>query len=353
MQLTEKDQELLAEKGITKEKVRSQVDIFKEGIPFVDLENAALIGNGISKFTAKEQKTLINTFEISMDKLSILKFVPASGAASRMFKSLFNFLDVYEPSKESLEDYIGRTDDSDIRVFSQGLKNFSFYDLVQERIKGKAVNKDEEIYFFVKEMMLEGGLNYGFYPKGLLPFHNYGDHSATPFEEHLREGANYAKMGDTANLHFTISEQHMKMFSAQYKEVNPRLSKETETSFNIGYSYQKSSTDTVAVDLENNLFRNSDGSLLFRPGGHGALIENLNEEEADIIFIKNIDNVVVPEAQEELANSKKMLAGLLLNVQEKAFEYAKLLDENNLSAQLMTEIKSFLENELNVRFIDK
>jgi uncharacterized protein DUF4301 len=353
MQLTEKDQELLAEKGITKEKVRNQVDIFKEGIPFVDLENAAVVGNGIGKFTAREQKALINTFEGSMNKLSILKFVPASGAASRMFKSLFNFLDVYDPSKESLEDYIDRTDDSDIRLFSQGLKNFSFHDLVQERIKGKAVNKDEEIYLFVKEMMLEGGLNYGFYPKGLLPFHNYGDHSATPFEEHLREGANYAKMGDETNLHFTISEQHMKMFSAQYKEVNPRLSKETGTLFNIGYSYQKSSTDTVAVDLENNLFRNSDGSLLFRPGGHGALIENLNEEEADIIFIKNIDNVVVPDAQEELANSKKMLAGLLLNVQEKAFEYAKLLDENNLSAQLMTEIKSFLENELNVRFIDK
>jgi len=353
IQLTDNDLEQIAGKGIAKEKVRNQIEIFKDGIPFVNLVNAAIVGEGISKFTGLEQRSLINTFDQRKEKLSLLKFVPASGAASRMFKALFNFLDTYSPSKESLSAYVERTGDKDILTFSKGLKRFPFYDLVQKRIKGKTSNKDEEIYLFVKEMMSENALNYGFYPKGLLPFHNYGDHSATPFEEHLKEASDYAKVGDEANLHFTISEQHIRMFTKEYAAINDRLSKETKTVFNVGYSYQKASTDTIAVDMDNNPFRNSDDSLLFRPGGHGALIENLDEEDADIIFIKNIDNVVVPKDQDELAKSKKVLAGLLLKVQEKAFKYAGKIDADNLTADVMIEIKEFLENDLNVRFVDK
>ncbi|MBT8298291.1 MAG: DUF4301 family protein [Maribacter sp.] len=352
IQLTEKDLQQIATKGIAKEKVRSQIEIFEDGIPFVNLVNAAVVGEGISKFTVREQKSLITKFEGSKENLTLLKFVPASGAASRMFKALFNFLDSYDPSKESLKKYFERTNDTDLQVFSTGLKDFPFYDIVQERIKGKFSNKDEELYLFVKEMMSEEALNYGFYPKGLLPFHNYGDHSATPYEEHLKEASNYARVGDEANLHFTISEQHIRMFTKEYGAIKDRLSKATETNFNVGYSYQKASTDTIAVDMDNNPFRNSDDSLLFRPGGHGALIENLNEEEADVIFIKNIDNVVVPNAQDELTKSKKMLAGLLLKVQEKAFKYAQILEDNKLSADVMVEIKEFLENELNVRFVN-
>jgi len=353
IQLTENDFKQIASKGIAKEKVRNQIEIFKEGIPYVNLVKAAIVGKGISKFTVREQKSLIKKFEESNEQLSLLKFVPASGAASRMFKALFNFLDAYDPSEEKIEAYVKRTKDKDIEVFSKGYIHLPFYGLVQERIKGKASNKDEKLYLFVKEMMSEDALNYGFYPKGLLPFHNYGDHTATPFEEHLKEASNYAKVGEEANLHFTISEQHMSMFRKEYSTINERLSRETKTVFNIGYSYQKASTDTIAVDMDNNPFRNKDGSLLFRPGGHGALIENLDEEEADIIFIKNIDNVVVPNAQEELTKNKKMLAGLLLKVQEKAFKYARKIEADELTADIMVEIKEFLENELNVRFIDK
>lgn len=353
MQLTEDDLKQIAAKGIKKEKVRNQVEIFKEGIPFVNLVNAAVVGEGISKFTVREQKSLITKYEGLKSQLTLLKFVPASGAASRMFKALFSFLDEFDPAKETFEEYFERTGDKDLQAFSEKIEYFPFYELVRDHIKGLATNESEALYLFVKEMMSEDALNYGFYPKGLLPFHNYGDHSATPFEEHLKEASDYAKNGDEANLHFTISEQHIKMFTKEYGAIYDRLAKETKTVFNIGYSYQKASTDTIAVDNENNPFRNSDGSLLFRPGGHGALIENLNEEDADIIFIKNIDNVVVPEAQEELAKSKKVLAGLLLKVQEKAFKFAKLLDDNKLSADVMLEIKEFLEKDLNVRFIDK
>src|SRR5690606_21413151 len=170
---------------------------------------------------------------------------------------------------------------------------FPFYQMLRDRIAGQPKSKDEEIFLLVKEMLSEQKLNYGFYPKGLLPFHNYGEYLASPFEEHLKEASLYAKGKDTAQLHFTISEQHGKMFNQEFNAVKERVSHATTTSFKVGYSFQKGSTDTIAVDMDNALFRNNDGSLLFRPGGHGALIENLNDVEADVIFIKNIDNVVV------------------------------------------------------------
>ncbi|PCJ95445.1 MAG: NAD metabolism ATPase/kinase [Flavobacteriaceae bacterium] len=342
----------LLSKGISKEKVLQQVVTFKEGIPFVRLEKAAVISEGISKFSKTEEEELIQKFEASLEGLSLLKFVPASGAASRMFKALFNFLETYDPSNEMLDAYIKRTGDKDIETFFDGYKNFAFYDLIQNSIKGKGASKDEEQYFFVKKMMLEDGYNYGFYPKGLLPFHNYGEYSATPFEEHLKEASAYAKADGVANLHFTISEQHGKMFNEEFNKVGQRVSQSTETSFKVGYSFQKPSTDTIAVTMDNEFFRNSDSSLLFRPGGHGALIENLDEQDADIIFIKNIDNVVVPEFAKEVGKSKKVLAGLLVEVQQQAFSYAALLDMVEITAEQLNAIKDFLENDLNVRFSD-
>lgn len=352
MTLTENDLLILSKKGISEKKVNEQIESFKEGIPFVQLVNAATVGKGLSKFTVEEEKQLINKFDSSQKELSLLKFVPASGAASRMFKALFNFLDTYNPAEESLESYFERTNDLALKAFSEGLTDFSFYGIVSKRISGKAASKDEEIYLFVKEMMSEEALNYGFYPKGLLPFHNYGDHTATPFEEHLKEASVYSKSGDTAELHFTISEQHGEMFNTEFATIKERVSAATQTSFKVSYSYQKPSTDTIAVDMQNEPFRNDDGSVLFRPGGHGALIENLNEQDADVIFIKNIDNVTVPRFAGEVADSKKVLAGVLLKAQEKAFAYAKLLDTDGLTSDQLIEIKGFLENELNVRFSD-
>jgi len=283
----------LSNKGITQEKVLKQIEIFKEGIPFVKLEDAAIIGNGITKFTTAEESNLIKIFEAGIDTKLLLKFVPASGAASRMFKATFNFLENYNPTEKDLEDYIAGKEDKAIEIFSNGLKQFPFYNDIQERISGKFTSVNDEVYLFVKEMLSADKLNYGFFPKGLLPFHKYNNHEATPFEEHLKEAALYAKTEDEAALHFTISKQHNKMFNEEFSKIKERVSEETNTSFKVDYSYQKSTTDTIAVTLENELFRNTDGSLLFRPGGHGALIENLNEQNADIIFIKNIDNVVL------------------------------------------------------------
>jgi hypothetical protein len=350
IQLTENDEKQLREKGISKEKVIDQVNTFKEGIPFVQLKNAAVIGNGILKFTEAEEKELIKLYDSKLEDLDILKFVPASGAASRMFKALFNFLEVYNPEEETLEAYFERTNDKDLKVFSEGLERLPFYKKVIERLQKHNGSTGKKVHRFVSELMGENALNYGFYPKGLLPFHDYKDVAATPFEEHLKEGALYASSNGKAKLHFTVSEQHEEMFKDEFTHAGPRVSKDTGLEYEIAYSFQKSSTDTLAVDMDNKPFRNDDGTVLFRPGGHGALIENLNDQDADIIFIKNIDNVAVMKDAKAVADSKKVLAGILLKVQQKAFDYAEQLDRGDLSDSNISKIKAFLKEHLNVRF---
>ncbi len=349
--ITEADLKQLEGKGISKEKMASQIETFKEGIPFIHLKETATTGNGISKFTLEEQNERIAFFEGNKAELSLLKFVPASGAASRMFKAMFNFVDSYNPSEESLAAYLERTGDTAAEQFVKGMKRFPFYAEIHSRITGKYNSEGEKAFLFVETMLSETGLNYGFYPKGLLPFHNYTEGSATPFEEHLKEAALYTKTNGKAQLHFTISVQHDTMFKEEEAQASPKISKTTSTQFQVSYSNQKPSTDTLAVTMENRPFRNSDGTLLFRPGGHGALIENLDDQEADIIFIKNIDNVVVDKDLEEVARNKKMLAGVLLQVQTKAFEYARALEGEDITPELLQTAKTFLEHELNVRFL--
>lgn len=350
MNFTEQDLNQLNEKGISKEKVKEQLAIFKEGIPFVTLEKAAVIGEGISRFSEAEQKDLVAYFKDNCQSHSLLKFVPASGAASRMFKAIFNFIEAYQPKKESISDYIERTDDKAVAQFVAELENFPFYNLIINRIGNTDVSEGEKAHLFAKEMLLEEGLNYGFFPKGLLPFHNYTKNAATPFEEHLKEAALYAKTKGKANLHFTISEQHNSMFKIEEEKASPKISDNTNTSFNISYSNQKPSTDTIAVNMDNTPFRNADGSILFRPGGHGALIENLNDQDADIIFIKNIDNVVVDENLDAVSNSKKMLAGLVMKIQSQVFEYAKAIELKEITEDELIIIKNYLRDTLNAQF---
>lgn len=346
VEMDSKDLEQLASKGISREKVVRQVETFKKGIPHIQLFRTAVVGQGILRFDPKEQRELIDYFEARANRLDLLKFVPASGAASRMFQSLFNFLEAYDPQRESIASYVVRSGDKAIQRFVEQIDNFPFYGSIMQRIKGRARTKDGEIYLFIQEMLMEKGLDYGSYPKGLLPFHNYGGQIATPFEEHLKEAALYASARGKARLHFTVSEQHEQMFREEEQRAVPKISAESGIQYEITYSNQKGSTDTLAVDLENKPFRNGDGSLLFRPGGHGALIENLNEQDADIIFIKNIDNVVIDTNLEEVANSKKMLAGVLKKVQDKAFGYAKLLERGPVTPELAEEIRIFMEKSL-------
>jgi len=347
MELTKKDKEQLAAKGISAKKVAAQIETFIEGIPFVDLKRAAVVGDGIYRFSQEEEQELVAKYNENSKQLDVLKFVPASGAASRMFKALFHFLDAYNPKDETLETYIERTKDKDIKVFADGLEKLPFYADVKSRLKMNNDSKGEEVHAFVAALLDENALNYGFYPKGLLPFHQYGTDTITPFQEHLKEGALYASSNGESHIHFTISEQHEAMFNFELNEVREKVSQDTNTEFHVDYSFQKSATDTIAVAMDNNPFRNQDGSVLFRPGGHGALIENLNDQDADIIFIKNIDNVAVSRDADAVAQSKKILAGVLLDAQEKAFTYTKELQTGNTDD--LKDIRQFVETKLNAR----
>lgn len=348
----EKDLAFLEAKGISPQKVREQIGIFEAGIPFVTLKKAAVIDDGIVRFDEGQQARLEALYNRASPHLQVLKFTPASGAASRMFKALFGFLEAFNPQTDSLEAYLEGSGNEMVRAFYEQLQSFPFYETVAWRLTPNPDNPGAFLHAFVSEMLTKDGLNFGFYPKGLLPFHKYEDHLATPLEEHLREGASYAQSGGNAALHFTISPQHEELFQRTFSQIRDGLSNETACTFSMSHSFQKPSTDTLAVDPENQPFRDGQGNLLFRPGGHGALLENLDEQEADLLFIKNIDNVVVRSKLETITRWKRILAGYLIEVQQEAFRYTRLLDQGIPDHDVLHQLYDFLEARLNVRFPD-
>ena len=215
--------------------------------------------------------------------------------------------------------------------------------------EGKNIEQliSEGSYKAVVANMLEAkGLNYGQLPKGLLLFHNYEDGPRTPMEEHLVEGALYAASNGEANVHFTVSHEHIQLFEAKVAEKLDKYASRYGIKYNISFSEQKPSTDTVAANPDNTPFRTEDGKLLFRPGGHGALIENLNEIDADVIFIKNIDNVVPDRLKSDTVDYKQVIAGVLVALQAKAFAYLEKLEKGNCSHEELVEISNFLQDNL-------
>ena len=353
MIFTEQDIQQIESKGLTLDKVNSQIQLFQTGIPFVNLSSTATVNHGILNISEAEKKRYTEFFDVKRDTISILKFVPASGAATRMFKTLFKFADQYNPDKERLNSFINREKELSLSIFFVGIEKLPFYDIVLKEMETQfpdyaSMSNDKQKHLFVKTMLEEDKLNYGFFPKGLLPFHEYKDHIATAFEEHLFEASLYASSNDKANLHFTISEKHSHKFDEEFKRIQNIVERKTNTTFNISFSYQKESTDTIAVNTKNEPFRDDKGQLIFRPSGHGALLENLNDLDADIIFIKNIDNVVVFKYEQEVAEYKKMLAGILLETQEQAFKYLNQLETRNVNEEERISIAEFLSQKLNV-----
>lgn len=352
MNFTQSDINQIEKKGLTVDRVLSQIELFKKGVPFVNLESAAIVGNGILSFNEAETIELINTFEAERDAISLVKFVPASGAATRMFKALFAFLKEYNPSKESINSYININKAEELSVFFVGLEKLPFFEEVVTKIHKAHTNYnslsyDEQRLLFVKTMLDEDLMNYSSFPKGLLPFHRYKEHFSTAFEEHLFEAAEYATSNSEARLHFTISEKHKDKFDEEFKYIEEDIEEKTQTKFDITFSYQKHATDTIAVTPENKPFRDENDALVFRPSGHGALIENLNEIDADITFIKNIDNVVFSKYKSDVAKYKKMIAGVILKIQEKAFAYEEALDYE-ISNEKLSETTDFLKSKMNV-----
>ncbi len=355
MNIKDKDIKLIKSKGLTVDKVLSQIETFKNGIPFVSLRSAATLDNGILKFSEHYQSELVKLYNTRLDHLDTIKFVPASGAATRMFKELFRFLDNYDCEKESLNSYTNHEKANAIRLFLIGLEKFPFYAIVMNKVKEvypkfESLSEGRQLYIFVEMMLKEKGLSYGDFPKGLFPFHKYTNSIATAFEEHLYEAAGYnTNTKGNSKLHFTISKDHLDGFKGEFERIKKKVEEKTNTNFNITYSFQKSETDTVAVDENNEPFRTEDSSLVFRPGGHGALIENLDDLDADIIYIKNIDNVVVRKYQDELSSYKKVLAGKLIEIQDEVFRILNAIDQKKPTDAELKDIKKFLVQQLNVR----
>lgn len=347
--LEEKDLRQLAEKGISQQQIETQLEQFENGFPFLRLEAAAAIDRGIIAPSGDKIATYVKAWEdYKAEGKKIVKFVPASGAASRMFKDMFAFVDA---------DYSEPTTDFEKKYFGQ-LKNFAFYDALNDMCK-KNEGKDidaliaEGNYKAVAANMLKAdGLNYGQLPKGMLLFHKYTDGTRTPMEEHLVEGALYAASNGEANVHFTVSHEHVPFFKQKVADKMAKYAEEYGIKYNISFSEQKPSTDTVAVNPDNSLFRNDDGSLLFRPAGHGALIENLNEIDADVIFIKNIDNVVPDRLKDETVQWKQVIAGVLVTLQKKAFEYLGVIESGQYNHEKLEEIIRFVQQELCCRKSD-
>lgn len=345
--LTQEDKDLLAKKGISEQQIAEQLACFEKGFPFLKLFAAASVENrGIMLAGEEAQKTYLAAWDAyKQDDKKIVKFVPASGAASRMFKNMFEFLGA---------DYDIPTTDFEKKFFNN-IKNFAFYaDLDAACVKnnGKGIEAliSEGNYKAVVANLLESaGLNYGALPKGLLKFHKYEDGVRTPLEEHLVEGALYAagKSGEV-NVHFTVSTEHRELFAKLVDEKVTQYAAKYGVKYNISFSEQKPSTDTVAADMENKPFRDN-GKLLFRPGGHGALIENLNDLDADIVFIKNIDNVVPDRLKGDTVTYKKLIAGVLVTLQKQAFEYLQLLDSGHYRHDELENIIRFVQQQLHCR----
>ncbi len=337
---SEEDLQQLSERNITVNQVINQVDQLLRGTQYVQLIRPATLGDGILRLDEEQVSMMTAVFDADKEFYQFTKFVPASGAASRMFKDLFTFIETGEHSKF--------TD-----IFFAHIHSFAFFDdlnAATNRLYGADIDtliKEGRKVDIVKALLLENGLNYGKLPKALLKFHHYDGFNRLALEEHLVEAARYATDNEgVAKLHFTVSPEHEEPFKKTVSALKDNYEKKYGVRYDISYSCQKPSTDTVAIDAESELFREANGKILFRPGGHGALIENLNDLGEEIVFIKNIDNIVPEPKADTTILYKKVLAGLLLHLQQRTFDYLEMLDQGAVSAEELKEAILFAKEEL-------
>ncbi|WP_020214788.1 DUF4301 family protein [Flavobacterium rivuli] len=341
-------------RNIHLDKIEKQLDIFRNGIAKINLERPAVLADGVVGLSKEEAAESATYFDSKKESYKLKKFVPASGAATRMFKFLHDFISNYNPEKETINGYINRKKDNSLEVFLLGLEKFPFYaEIAAEAEKhivypagdDENVREDARSYSFIKTMMSEQFFDYANKPKGIIPFHCYDEFSATPIYEHLRESVAYAGSQGQTHIHFTISENHLNGFLDSINEVRAKVEEESGIKISFNFTYQHQETDTLAVDMDNKPFRDEKGTLLFRPGGHGALIENLNRLDADIVFVKNIDNVRHTK-MDTIATYKKALGGMLIKLQEKVNHYLEHIENHEVDEQELDEIVDFAAIQL-------
>ncbi len=343
---TEKDKKELIDRGISISDAERQLEYFEKSFPYLPIVRPATAGDGILKPKPETLDDFVQLYDSVSAGEKVVKFVPASGAATRMFKDLYSFLeDTRSGSPEAVapEEFIG------------GIKRFAFYGKLEEIMVEKGLDPDTLIksgdFAEMTDLLLSPqGLDYANIPKGLILFHKYDDGSRTAFEEHLAEAALHCRDNNgVARIHFTVSPEHVGAFSGTLEKVREQYRQLYNTKYEVEFSTQLRSTDTIAADKDNKPFRDAGGRLVFRPGGHGALLENLGGLDAGIIFIKNIDNVVPDNLKDETIRYKKALGGMLISFRERVFDYLNVLTGDKKSTRgHLEEILTFLQEELSV-----
>ena len=345
---SEKDIQQITDLGQTLEKVHAQLALFHQGTPFVKLDRPCTPGDGIIRLSDHQMEEAAECFETEARSKELIKFVPASGAATRMFKKLIQAYEALAAGKKNpAPEALSKLMDNCRRfAFYEDLKN----SLTEDPMDLDTLIAEKKPLPVLQHLLTESYLNYAALPKGLIKFHSYPGHSRTAFEEHLVEAAGHARdhSGDCA-LHFTVPPQFKEQFTALYESLRSKYEEALETHFQVSFSTQHISTNTIAADMENKPFRRPDGCLLFRPGGHGALIHNLNEVGADIIFIKNIDNVAHARFNPEITRWKKILCGHLIRLQRRIFDFLRRLYHEPLEEKLIESILDFLAKDLLIR----
>lgn len=340
---TQQDIEFIINRGNSIEKLEQQLQFFKDGINKMNLVKSASKGDGIWVFDEAEKQEFISYFDKHKNKYTIEKFVPASGAASRMFKFLSEFINEFNPETDSINSYINHKTSKDLSVFLVGLRNFPFYKSLKEKTIELYPNfndfeKDQRDYLLIKTLLSKDHFNFANKPKGILPFHRVNKINLSPIEEHIFESEFYRNPNQKTKIHFTVSKEHQ----SEFEEITAQ-----HDGFEITFSYQQNATDTLAVNPDNSPFRLENGELFFRPGGHGALIENLNALKSDIIFIKNIDNVSHNHLN-SIMQYKKMLGGVLLQIQFQVFKFLNVLEKKDFTTVSLKEIIDFVQNKLQI-----
>ena len=321
---SEKERAQIEAHGLTVEQVEHQIENFQKGFPFLKVVAAASPEDGILILSQEEVAEAVAQYEAHANNLKIQKFVPASGAATRMFKELFEFVNEGKRG-------------AGIDQLLDNLDKFAFYPELQHFVDAEADDKSKV------EAIVKSGLCYGAKPKGLVTFHAYSDGNRKAVEEHLAEGAMYAASNGVVKIHFTVSPEHIEGFRSLLDEKLAHYEEKFGVKYEISFSVQKSSTDTIAVNPDNTPFLTDEGNLLFRPAGHGALIENLNEIDADVIFVKNIDNVTTDARKGDTVTYKKALAGILVGLQAEAAEHLANLKAGTVDVQ---KVENFIEKKL-------
>jgi nicotinamide riboside kinase len=337
--------------GLNLDVIVNHIDFIKQGANNLQIDRPARIGDGILHFEADQMQQLALDFDQQKEAYKLKKFVPASGAASRMFKFLNLFLANFQPENETINAYINRSGNTELAVFLAGIEKFPFYNTIQAQLQRDfsdyfSWNQDQKNHQLIISLLHPEQLDLANKPKGVLDFHTYPTHIATPIEEHLKECGAYASSNGFSHLHFTVSQAHEKLFKTIVQQIKPDIEKAAQTQIQVNYSYQFAHTDTLAINENFEPFCDDNKSLLIRPAGHGALLHNLSQLDADLVFVKNIDNVIQNRV-DEIALYKKALAGYLLQLQEKVFQILRQIDSQTISEFEIDSVVDWMLNSLN------